>query len=153
MIFLAACSSDSEAVASPPGAGGGATGPTPGAGDMVAAGPTLPACAGAGPAVSIPPQVPATLRLPPGTVITSADVRPDGSVALVGYSPVTLRQAVRFFNTDFVEAGLFVGAGDLEGDEAEAPYSGNGIRGRWKVNGILGCQTAVILQISAEPGS
>jgi hypothetical protein len=44
-------------------------------------------------------------------------------------------------------SGYRTGAGDAEMDEAEALFTGPGLRGKWKVNGIPNCPGAVTLAL------
>jgi hypothetical protein len=40
-----------------------------------------------------------------------------------------------------------MGLGDSESNEAEAPFTGKGFRGKWRVNAIANCPTAVVLTL------
>ncbi len=124
-----------------------AAGPSGGHGSRASAAPleALP-CAGAGSAVARPAAVPAAV-LPPQTVLTSV-ARPGPGITLVtGVIPLQFRSAVDFYVTTFRDAGYVNGAGDAEMDEAEALFTGPGVHGKWKVNGILGCPEAVRLSL------
>jgi hypothetical protein len=57
------------------------------------------------------------------------------------------RNAVQYFIADMPQSGYRNGTGDAEMDEAEARFTGPGVRGKWKVNGILGCPGAVTLAL------
>jgi hypothetical protein len=110
----------------------------------------IPACARAGSPISRPDGLPAEL-LPPGTVLTSEDSNSD-QIEVRGYIPTTLQQAAKFFAEDLPRRGYRLGEGDSEQDEAEAAFSGKGVSGKWKVNGILNCPNAVTLRLRVEPG-
>lgn len=104
-----------------------------------------PACARAGAAIKRPGAVPAEL-LPRGTVLTST--RRSGRGTLVfGVVPREFRQAVTFFVTKLPVAGYRNLSGDAEMDEAEAFFAGDGVRGKWRVNGIPSCPRAVTLAL------
>jgi len=105
-----------------------------------------PTCANAGKAVDRPVAVPANL-LPPGTVLTSSKDLGDGRTLAGGIVPSDFRSAVQFFVTKLPAAGYVNGAGDAEMDEAEALFTGDGVSGKWKVNGILNCPGAVTLAL------
>ena len=105
-----------------------------------------PACAGAATPVDRPDAVPANL-LPPGTVLTSRMNLPDGRTLVTGVIPLEFRGAVDFYVTKLPAAGYQLGAGDAEQDEAEALFLGERVRGKWKVNGILNCSSAVRLTL------
>lgn len=57
------------------------------------------------------------------------------------------RDAVQFFVADMPKSGYRNGTGDAEMDEAEALFTGPGVRGKWKVNGILNGAGAVTLAL------
>jgi hypothetical protein len=100
---------------------------------------TLPACAGAGTGVAPPEAFPPDFPLPSGTVLTSAESPFEGQLVLSGAVPGDLQDAAAFFNRALPESGYEVGIGDAEGVESEAPFTGNGYRGKWRVNGIPDC--------------
>lgn len=110
----------------------------------------LPACAGAGTGVDPPKTFPDDFPLPSGTVITSADSPFDGQLVLVGAVPGDLQEAAGFFNAALPERGYEVGIGDAEGSESEAPFTGNGFRGKWRVNGIPDCAAVRLTLVLIE---
>lgn len=101
--------------------------------------PALPACAGAGAGVELPAGFPDDFPLPPGTVPISADSPFEGQLVVVAAVPADLQEAAIFFNAALPQQGYRVGIGDAEGTESEAPFTGNGYRGKWRVNGIPDC--------------
>lgn len=102
-------------------------------------------CGRTGEVVARPDAIPAEL-LPPGTVLTSSK-RLGGRVAVGGVVPRDFQGAVAFFVSGLPKAGYRNISGDAEMDEAEAVFAGDGLRGKWKVNGILGCSEAVTLAL------
>lgn len=72
-------------------------------------------------------------------MLTSAESPFEGQLVLVGAVPGDLQDAASFFNDVLPERGYRVGIGDAEGTESEAPFTGNGFRGKWRVNGIPDC--------------
>jgi hypothetical protein len=105
-----------------------------------------PVCANVGKGVDRPAAVPANL-LPSGTVLSSSKDLGDGRTLVGGIVPSDFRTAVLFFVTKLPAAGYVNGAGDAEMDEAEALFTGDGVSGKWKVNGILNCPGAVTLAL------
>lgn len=85
--------------------------------------------------------------LPPGTVLTSSERRPEGQLLVSGVIPREFRKVVEFFVEELPAAGYKNGEGDAEQDEAESHFSGKGVTGKWKVNGILNCPDAVTLSL------
>lgn len=70
-----------------------------------------------------------------------------GRTVVVGVIPGDFRSAVAFFVQKLPVSGYRNLSGDAEMDEAEAFFAGDGLRGKWKVNGILGCAEAVTLAL------
>jgi hypothetical protein len=116
---------------------GGADEPTTAAG--------LPGCAPVSRKSTLPPGW--TVPLPDGTVVSFVE---SGAIRqIVGFAPLSFPDAVRWFREDFTAKGYAPGAGDAEMDEAEADFSGHGVRGRWRVNAITGCAGATVVTIAA----
>jgi hypothetical protein len=100
----------------------------------------LPICAGSKAGASdAPPELPVDFPLPPGTAIVSAASPHTSQVVVLGLIPGDLQAAAGFFNETLPERGYSVGIGDSEGSESEAPFTGNGYRGKWRVNEIPDC--------------
>lgn len=97
--------------------------------------PELPACAGTGSR----PDLPLDFPLPAGTRIVSSDSPYANQLVVLGLVPGDLQDAAAFFNETLPDHGYQVGIGDAEGTESEAPFTGNGYRGRWRVNAIPDC--------------
>lgn len=109
--------------------------------------PAVPACGKRGSSISRPSGLPPDFPLPPGTVITSSQRPHPGQLLIGGVIPADLRGAAVFFTDELPARGYQLGIGDSEQGEAEAPFSGHGFRGKWKVNGILNCPNAVTLTL------
>ena len=115
-------------------------------GSSQAAAPTPPVCSGAQDTIDRPEGVPENL-LPPGTAITSRMNLPKDQTLLTGVIPLDFRAAVDFYVTGLPRNGYQLGAGDAEMSEAEALFLGQKVRGKWKVNGIVNCPSAVTLTL------
>ena len=88
--------------------------------------------------------------LPPGTVLTSAASPFEGQLVVVGVIPGDLQEAAGFFSDALPDHGYQVGIGDAEGTESEAPFTGNGYRGKWRVNGIPDCHAVKLTLVLIE---
>jgi hypothetical protein len=128
------------------GGGGAAADTTVAAPDGPA--PALPACAPA--PAGAPPDLPLDFPLPPGTVVTSADRPHTSQVVVLGLIPSDLQEAASFFGGALPEHGYQVGIGDSEGNESEAPFTGNGYRGKWRVNEIPECPAVRLTLVLIE---
>jgi hypothetical protein len=133
LVLLAAC--------------GAAGVPSPAA---VAVEPTLPACAPASDRAQLPPELDGVFPLPPGTLITSAKLTGQGPLVVAGYVPMRLKDAAAYLQEQLPKAGLRLGEGDAELDEAEQTFSGRRLEGQWKVHSILDCPDAVSLTIAVS---
>lgn len=100
---------------------------------------TLPACARAGTAIELPDEMPADFPLPAGTRITSARRPFPGQVVVDGVVPLDLGAARAFFTERLPRAGYRVGRGDSEAGEVEALFTGDGVRGGWRVRRLPDC--------------
>ena len=104
----------------------------------------------AGPEVPPPAAFPSDFPLPPGTVITSAESPYESQLVLVGLIPADLQEAAAYFSDALPDRGYQVGIGDAEGVESEAPFTGNGFRGKWRVNGIADCPAVRLTLVLIE---
>jgi hypothetical protein len=109
--------------------------------------PQLPACAGTG---TSPPDLPLDFPLPGGTGIISSESPFANQLVVLGVVPGDLQDAASFFNETLPDHGYQVGIGDAEGTESEAPFTGNGYRGRWRVNAIPDCAALRLTLIFIE---
>jgi hypothetical protein len=104
-----------------------------GGGDDSAVGGTLPDCARETRRADAPPGVPVQLPLPPGLVLTDARRLAPGHFHLRGVVGGDLDGVAAFFERRLPERGFALGVGDAEAHEKEAPFTGHGFRGRWRV--------------------
>jgi hypothetical protein len=102
-----------------------------GGGEGVVGG-TLPDCANESRRAELPGGLP-ELPLPPGLVLTDAQRLTPGQFSLRGVVRGDLDDVARFFERRLPEAGFALGVGDAEAHEREAPFTGHGYRGRWRV--------------------
>ena len=75
--------------------------------------------------------------------------RVPGSCQLLvaGLVPAELDHAARFFDQELHAHGYRLGRGDAEQGEVEAPFTGNGYRGKWQVNSVVECPDTVRLTL------
>lgn len=100
--------------------------------DRGAVGGSLPDCAQESRRAELPPGLP-ELPLPPGLVLTHAQRLTTGQFSLRGVVRGDLDDVARFFERRLPESGFALGVGDAEAHEQEAPFTGHGYRGRWRV--------------------
>lgn len=97
--------------------------------------------------MALPDGFPEEVPFPPGTVITRARVTEAGGSYVEGYAPLTLVEAARFYLDEIPAAGYVHGRGDSEAHEAESPFTGHGIQGRWIVASVDNCPEAAALSV------
>ena len=124
----------------------------PSAGASVAPVVSMPACAAASlpAAATLPAAFPATIPMPPGSLVTGT--RSDGKQLIVdAILPGTLPQAAGFMTRELPAAGWAITDSDAEQDEAEASFSGAGFTGRFRLHSITGCNDAVTFSLTVTP--
>jgi hypothetical protein len=127
---------------------GGGDGPEVAPTDPGEPAPVLPSCAA--PDRSTALAVDVDLPLPPGTVLTSSESPFEGQIVVLGLVPADLQETASFFNDTLPDHGYRVGIGDAEGNESEAPFTGNGYRGKWRVNSIPDCAAVRLTLVLIE---
>jgi len=115
----------------------------------------LPHCAQLGKAIARPATVPAGFPVPEGTRFSELTTNAAGTRLVLGYAPLGLGAATRWFRREVPQAGYRFTSADAELVEAEARFTGNGIVGLWRVNVIRGCANAVVvtLAFAARPSN
>lgn len=110
----------------------------------------LPACARPAAEAVAPPDLPVGFPLPPGTLVTSVERPHPGQLVVRGAIPADIQEATAFFSDTLPESGYRVGVGDAEGAESEAPFTGNGYRGKWRVNELPDCPALKLTLVLIE---
>ncbi len=96
------------------------------------------------------PELPVEFPLPPGTAIVSTASPFPTQVVVLGLVPGDFQSAASFFNENLPSHGYETGIGDSEGSESEAPFTGNGYRGKWRVNSIPDCAAVRLTLVLIE---
>ena len=110
-------------------------------------GPSLPACAGAGPAVGPPVGFPVTFPFPPGSVVVEGDVPPGGGSRIKFLAPIQVPELGEFLEKELPKAGLSIGGGEAEADELESKFSGQGLDGQVVAREVSGCPGVLSVQV------
>jgi hypothetical protein len=109
---------------------------------------TLPRCVRPGGPVARPAGL-ARLPLPTGSVLVARRVQ-YGYTIVRGYVPGAINPGRDFLVSRLPAAGYRLGAGDSEATEAEAVFTGHGVRGKFKLNTVTGCPGALTIQIAVR---
>jgi hypothetical protein len=107
----------------------------------------LPGCAKPKQKIPRPKVLPASLPAPPGTLYTKVEMPFPGQSVVSGVSPGDLDGTRAFYEDRLDAAGYRQGRGESEPGEAEALFTGHGVRGGWRANAIPGCEGAVRLTL------
>ncbi len=140
---LAGCGAASS-VADPDRAAGGTTSP--------ATGTTTPVvCAKDAKPVALPDGFPTQAGLPRGYVVTAVEGRTGSRMVVSGVSPkdftATLADMQRLFSAN----GWTMSEGEVEADDAESNFSGNGVKGRWAIRAIDQCEGNTSVSLVTGP--
>ncbi len=104
------------------------------------------------PAADWPSGVPSELPVFAGMQVTGSEKR--GDLLVVDFTaPLSLHDAVVAIVQQLPKAGFTLGRGDSESHEADAPFSGHGVRGQFKLQAGDGCQLTGILALADESSS
>ena len=139
--LLAACS------AAPGGAAGAPASASVAPAFDIPPGPSLPACAQAGPAVGPPVGFPVTFPLPPGSVVIEGDVPPGGGSRIRYLAPIEVPELGEFLEKELPKSGLSIGGGEAEADELESKFSGQGLDGQIVAREVSGCPGVLSVQV------
>lgn len=104
-------------------------------------------CARDASAVELPAAFPSKAALPDGYVVTRVESRAGGRVVVTAVSPKPFRQTLKDMQATYARNGWSLSEGEVEADDAESNFSGNGLKGRWAIRAMDACQgnTAVSL--------
>ena len=111
-------------------------------------------CARDASAVGLPAAFPSKAALPAGYVVTHVESRTGGRVVLTAVSPRPFRQTLKDMQSTYARNGWSLSEGEVEADDAESNFAGNGVKGRWAIRAMDSCagNTAVSL-VTAPAGS
>jgi hypothetical protein len=89
-----------------------------------------------------PEVLPGDFPLPPGTKLTASRTPFEGQGVIEGAVPGGLEDAAAFFGDELEDAGYAAGRRDSEPGEVESLFTGESLRGGWRVNDIPDCEGA-----------
>lgn len=104
-------------------------------------------CARDASAVELPAAFPSKAALPDGYVVTHVESRAGGRVVVTAVSPKPFRATLTDMQATYARNGWSLSEGEVEADDAESNFSGNGLKGRWAIRAMDACRgnTAVSL--------
>ena len=104
-------------------------------------------CARDASAVELPAAFPSKAALPDGYLVTHVESRDGGRVVVTAVSPRPFRDTLKDMQATYARNGWSLSEGEVEADDAESNFSGNGLKGRWAIRAMDACKgnTAVSL--------
>ena len=104
-------------------------------------------CARDASAVELPAAFPSKAALPNGYLVTHVESRDGGRVVVTAVSPKPFRDTLKDMQATYARNGWSLSEGEVEADDAESNFSGNGLKGRWAIRAMDACKgnTAVSL--------
>jgi len=111
-------------------------------------------CAKDAESVVLPTEFPATAKLPEGYVVTAVENRDGGRTVVSAVSPKAFKDTLKDMQATYSASGWNLSEGEVEADDAESNFSGNGFKGRWAIRAMTECDgnTGVSL-VTAKTGS
>ncbi|GAA1237418.1 hypothetical protein [Oryzihumus leptocrescens] len=108
-------------------------------------------CARDASAVELPAAFSSKAALPDGYVVTHVESRDGGRVVVTAVSPKPFRDTLKDMQATYARNGWSLSEGEVEADDAESNFSGNGLKGRWAIRAMDACKgnTAVSLVTGA----
>ena len=104
-------------------------------------------CARDASTVELPAAFPSKAALPNGYLVTHVESRDGGRVVVTAVSPKPFRDTLKDMQATYARNGWSLSEGEVEADDAESNFSGNGLKGRWAIRAMDACEgnTAVSL--------
>ena len=127
--------------------------------DRAAGGTTPPATGSTAPVVcaqdakpaALPDGFPTQAALPQGYVITAVEGRTGSRVVVTGVSPKDVKATLADMQRVFSANGWTMSEGEVEANDAESNFSGNGVKGRWAIRAIDQCEGNTSVSLVTGP--
>jgi hypothetical protein len=118
-----------------------------GDGDRAPAG----SCAAAATAMPFPAEFPRAVPLPPGLMVTGSETRSGSRQLISGVRPGGFASTLEFMQREYPAAGFTLSGGEVEESDAESDFAGNGLRGRWAIREVPGCNGDTTIDVVVAP--
>jgi len=112
---------------------------------------TQGACAADARPVSLPSAYPSQGALPAGYVVTKVETRSKGRIVVTGVSPKDFAATLADLQSIFSTNGWTLSQGEVEKDDAESNFSGNGFTGRWAIRALDQCAGNTTVSVVTGP--
>jgi len=101
--------------------------------------------------VALPPSYPSSAALPAGFLVTAVETRSEGRTVLTGLSPRDFPATLLTMQQSFSTNGWTMSQGEVEKQDAESNFAGNGIQGRWAIRAIDQCPGTTSVSVVIGP--
>jgi len=108
-------------------------------------------CAKDAKAVPLPKELPSQAALPQGYVVTGVEARSGSRIVVNAVSPKDFKATLADLQRIFAADGWTMSQGEVEADDAESNFSGNGVIGRWAIRGIDQCEGNTSVSLVTGP--
>lgn len=133
-MLVSGCSGGSDTTATP--------GSTPG---------SSPVCAKDAHRTPPPATLPTDLPFPDGAVVTGAEARSGERTIVTAVVPGGFTATLKFLQDKLPAAGYQPTEGEVEKHDAESNFAGKGVKGRWTIREIPGCDGDILLTYLVQP--
>lgn len=96
-------------------------------------------CADQATSTPLPSSFPASFPMPGGTKVIGSEQRSDGRTIVYAVSSQEEQAVLHDLQRGLPAAGFTPKEGEVEAHDAESNWSGNGLRGRWEIRAVPGC--------------
>ena len=96
-------------------------------------------CADQAKAQPLPSSFPSAFPMPGGTTVIGSEQRSDGRTIVYAVSSQDEKSVLKDFQKRLPAAGFTPKEGETEANDAESNWTGNGLRGRWEIRTVPGC--------------
>jgi hypothetical protein len=96
-------------------------------------------CADQASSASLPSAFPADFPMPADTTVIGSERRSDGRTIVYAVSANGVKSVLADLQKSLPAAGYTPTEGEVEARDAESSWSGHGLRGRWEIRELPGC--------------
>ena len=107
----------------------------------------------AGARTTLPADVAALPLLPEGAVITGVESRSGGRTVVSAVVERSFADVLPQLREAYEQGGLLLDHGEVEKHDAESDFHGRGVKGRWGLRSVSGCDAATTVSVVVAPAS
>jgi hypothetical protein len=107
----------------------------------------------AGARTTLPDAVAGLPLLPPGAVVTSVETRSGQRTVVSAVVERPFAEVLPQLRSAYEHAGLVLDHGEVEKHDAESDFHGQGVKGRWGLRSVSGCDAATTVSLVVAPAS